>query len=78
LLTTEQSFSEKEEPGEGKKRWRERRLWGKIPMSVVVVVLVLLIVFAIALGAAIGTVVAKKHQKDKDKDSNHGRPQDEP
>ncbi|KAH7078022.1 hypothetical protein BKA63DRAFT_509514 [Paraphoma chrysanthemicola] len=78
LLTTEQSFSEKEEPGEGKKRWREKRLWGKIPMSVVVVVLVLLIVFAIALGAAIGTVVAKKHQKDKDKDSNHGRPQDEP
>tara|TARA_R110002003_G_scaffold44_4_gene3206 strand:+ start:10299 stop:11597 length:1299 start_codon:yes stop_codon:yes gene_type:complete len=78
LLTTEQSFSEKTEQVERKKRWRERKLWGKIPMGVVVVVLVLVIVFAIALGAAIGTVVAKKHQKDQSKGNNHGRPQDEP
>ncbi|KAF2032326.1 hypothetical protein EK21DRAFT_60929 [Setomelanomma holmii] len=78
LLTTEQSFSEKEVPAETKKRWRERKLWGKIPMGVVVVVLVLLVVFAIALGAAIGTVVAKKHQKDQSKNNHSGRPIGEP
>jgi hypothetical protein len=61
LLTTEQSFNEKEEPVETKPRWYKRKLWGRIPLGVLLVVLVMFFVFAVALGAAIGTILAKKH-----------------
>jgi hypothetical protein len=65
LLTTE-SFSEKAEPAEEKVPWHKKKLWGRIPLGVLVAVLGMLLVFAIALGAAIGTVAAKKHGgKDK-------------
>jgi len=78
LLSTEQSFSEKEEHTETKTSWRKKKLWGKIPMGVVVVVLILLFVFAVVFGAAIGTAVAKKHQGNKNK-GDHRRPSgDEP
>jgi hypothetical protein len=61
LLTTEQSFNEKEEPTETKPRWYKRKLWGRIPLGVLLIVLVMFFVFAVALGAAIGTILAKKH-----------------
>ncbi|KAF2852413.1 hypothetical protein T440DRAFT_393121 [Plenodomus tracheiphilus IPT5] len=77
LLATENSFSEKAEPVDAKPHWRKRKLWGKIPMGIVVVVLVLLLVFAIALGAAIGTIVAKKHNNDKDENAGKN-PHDQP
>lgn len=74
LLTRENSFSEKAEQEEAKPSWRRRKLWGKIPMGVVVIVLVLIIVFAIALGTAIGTVIAKKKGFKNEKD---GKPHDQ-
>ncbi|KAF2828828.1 hypothetical protein CC86DRAFT_287819 [Ophiobolus disseminans] len=75
LLSSEQSFSEKEKDGYTKIKtsWRKKKLWGRIPMGVVVVVLILLLVFAVALGAAIGTFVAKKHQNNRNKEG-HRRP----
>lgn len=75
LLTTENSFSEKAEANPAKPSWRKRKLWGKVPMGVVVIVLVLLVTFAIALGAAIGTIVAKKHSsQEKDRMKNQDKP----
>ncbi|KAF1842476.1 uncharacterized protein K460DRAFT_409885 [Cucurbitaria berberidis CBS 394.84] len=75
LLTTENSFSEKAEPTENKISWRKRKLWGKIPMGVVVVILVLTLIVAVALGAAIGVAVAKKHNSNKDRPKPHDKPQ---
>ena len=72
LLTTENSFSEKADLIEHKTSWRKRRLWGKIPMGIVVLVVILMLIFAVALGAAIGTFVAKKHSnKEKDRNKLH-------
>lgn len=63
LLATESSFSEKAEAIPSKISWRKRKLWGKVPMGIVVIVLVLFVIFAIALGTAIGTVIAKKNKE---------------
>ncbi|KAJ4354916.1 hypothetical protein N0V95_003381 [Ascochyta clinopodiicola] len=81
LLTTEsgdlgEKYNEKADPESAKTSWRKKRLWGKIPMGVVVLVLVLLLVFAVALGAAIGTFAAKKHNSNDGK--GHNRPEEEP
>jgi hypothetical protein len=73
LLSTEQGFSEKVEPATTKISWYKKKLWGKLPLGVVVAVLILLLVFVIALGAAIGTTVAKKEQANKKK-PHHGKP----
>ena len=70
LLATENHFSEKAEPVEGKVSWRKRKLWGKVPMGVALVVLILILVFAVALGAAIGTFAAKKHDDNDDQDES--------
>lgn len=74
LLTTESSYTEKAELEKPKPSWRKRRLWGKIPMGVVVFVLLLLLSFAVALGAAIGTIVAKKHSNNRDRNKPHDQP----
>lgn len=71
-----EKYNEKGEPECAKTSWRKKRLWGKIPMGVVVFVLVLLLVFAVALGAAIGTFAAKKHSGGGDK--NDHKPEEEP
>jgi hypothetical protein len=76
LLSTEQGFTEKAEPAPTKTVWYKKKLWGKVPVGVVVAVLVLLIVFVIALGAAVGTTVARKQGNKKN--PHHGRPHDEP
>ncbi|KAH9871840.1 hypothetical protein J1614_006098 [Plenodomus biglobosus] len=77
LLTTENSFSEKAEPEDSKPNWRKRKLWGRIPMVVVVAILVLLLICAIALGAAIGTIIVKKHHSDKE-EGDRDKPHDQP
>jgi hypothetical protein len=82
LLTAEsgeysEKYNEKADPESAKTNWRKKRLFGKIPMGVVVVVLLLLLIFAVALGAAIGTFAAKKHSSDKNKD-DHNKPEEEP
>lgn len=81
LLTTESSeysekYNEKGDPESAKTSWRKKRLFGKIPMGVVVVILILLLIFAVALGAAIGTYAAKKHSNDDKKE--HNKPEEEP
>ncbi|KAI4682690.1 uncharacterized protein J4E84_007154 [Alternaria hordeiaustralica] len=76
LLASENHFSEKAEPVEGKVSWRKRKLWGRVPMGVALVVLVLILVFSVALGAAIGTFAAKKHNDDDDQNEN-GSPHEE-
>lgn len=58
LLTTEQMFSEKEEPDQTKPRWYKKKVWGRVSMGVLIFVLVMIFLFAISLGAAI---LAKKH-----------------
>ncbi|KAF2206002.1 hypothetical protein GQ43DRAFT_384796 [Delitschia confertaspora ATCC 74209] len=56
----EQGLSEKIEPKPtGWKRWSNKKLWGKVPLGLIILLFVLVIVFAIILGAAIGTVVGK-------------------
>jgi hypothetical protein len=77
LLSTEQGFSEKAELATTKTNWYKKKLWGKLPLGLVVAVLVLFLIMLIALGAAIGTTVAKKQQSDKN-NPNHGKPNDEP
>lgn len=82
LLTAEsgelsEKYNEKGDPESAKVSWRKKRLFGKVPMGVVVVVLVLLLVFAVALGAAIGTFAAKKQNGDDDK-KGHGKPEESP
>jgi hypothetical protein len=76
LLTTEQGFSEKSELTGRKGSWRQRKLWGKVPLGVVAVVLILAFVFAVVLGAAIGTLLAKKHQAQMRVD--HNRQKEDP
>jgi len=76
LLASENHFSEKAEPVEGKVSWRKRKLWGRVPMGVALVVLILILVFSVALGAAIGTFAAKKHNDDDDQNEN-GSPHEE-
>jgi len=84
LLTAEsgeysEKYNEKGDPESAKVSWRKKRLFGKVPMGVVVVVLVLLLVFAVALGAAIGTFAAKKHNNDDDDDKKgHNKPEESP
>lgn len=74
LLTTEQGFSEKAEPTEGKVPWHKRKIRGRIPLGVLVVALGMFLIFAIALGAAVGTVVTKK-QNNKDENES-GKPKE--
>jgi hypothetical protein len=77
LLASEAGeYNEKADPAPVKTSWRKKRLWGKVPMGVVVLVLILLLIFAVALGAAIGTFAAKKHNGNNDKD--HKKPDEEP
>ncbi|KAF2633641.1 hypothetical protein BU25DRAFT_356183 [Macroventuria anomochaeta] len=82
LLTAEsgefnEKYNEKDDPESTKPSWRKKRLFGKVPMGVVVVVLLLLLIFAVALGAAIGTFAAKKHNGD-DKKGHGNKPEEEP
>ncbi|KAH6616592.1 hypothetical protein C7974DRAFT_48027 [Boeremia exigua] len=84
LLTAEsgefnEKYNEKGEPVSKKISWRKKRLFGKVPMGVVVIILVLLLIFAVALGAAIGTFAAKKqNNNDDDNDKGHGKPEGSP
>lgn len=78
LLTTEQSFSEKEELAEEKPKWYKRRVFGKIPMGVLLALLLFSLICAIAIGAAIGTFLGKKHNTKDRHNGNHGRPNEEP
>ncbi|KAF1978382.1 hypothetical protein BU23DRAFT_449886 [Bimuria novae-zelandiae CBS 107.79] len=81
LLTSEEGAvveKAEEEPSVKKANWRCKRLWGKIPLTVVIALLVLLLIFAIVLGAAIGTFVTKnrdKSEQDNDDHSSHDRPE---
>ncbi|KAH4939454.1 hypothetical protein HBH70_061070 [Parastagonospora nodorum] len=74
LLTTEQGFSEKAEPTEGKVPWHKRKIRGRIPLGVLVVALGMFLILAVALGAAVGTIVTKK-QNNEDKDKS-GKPEE--
>ncbi|KAF2178849.1 hypothetical protein K469DRAFT_325320 [Zopfia rhizophila CBS 207.26] len=74
--TTEQGISEKPELKNGWKKWSSRKLWGKVPLGVVLVLLILVLVFAIILGAAIGSFVAKGN-KDKPDGHKKGGPNDD-
>lgn len=60
----ERGLSEKKpEKKKVTKRWSDKRLWGCVPLGVVILVLVLIVIFAIILGAAIGTVVVKSKNR---------------
>lgn len=80
LLTTDDNVIVEKveaEPSIKKKSWRSKRLWGKVPITVVLVLLILLLIFAIVLGAAIGTFLGKNKDKpkpEKDHKPNHDQP----
>lgn len=71
-----EKYNEKGDSEPSKVSWRKKKLFGKVPMGVVVVVLVLLLVFAVALGAAIGTFAAKKHNGGEDEKGH--KPEESP
>lgn len=77
LLSSEQSYPEKEKAEDTKTKvvWWKKRLWGRIPVGVLVIVLVLLFAVAIAIGAALGRLVTKKHAEEHK--GGHRRPSDE-
>lgn len=68
----EQGISEKSKPSRrGKKKWGDKKLWGKIPLGLVIPLLILVLIFAIILGAVIGMVVVKgKKNNSKGRDSD--------
>jgi hypothetical protein len=70
----EQGISEKSRPTrKGKQKWGDKKLWGKIPLGMVVLLLILVLIFAIILGAAIGTVVVKgkkNNSKERNREKN--------
>ncbi|KAF2733098.1 hypothetical protein EJ04DRAFT_439784 [Polyplosphaeria fusca] len=63
-------MSEKTETARKRDTWRNKRLWGKIPLGIGLILLIVVIVCAIIMGAAIGTVVARN--KDEDKNGRKG------
>ena len=52
-------------------KWRSKRLWGRVPVTVALVLLALLLILAVVMGAVIGTLLAKGKDRPPEETETH-------